>query len=381
LTTGGSLPITVVNVPLLDVPAQNAPLRDELLQVFESVLDSGYFILGPEVEAFENEAAHYLGVPHTIGVSSGTDALIVSLLAAGIGPGDEVICPSFTFFATAGSVVRVGATPVFADSLEDDFNIDLESVKSQVTSKTKAIIPVHLFGRSCDIPGIVKFANEYGLVVIEDTAQSLSASVDGRKCGTFGHFGTYSFFPSKNLGGYGDGGLVSCQDDALAEKVRQLRNHGMHPKYYHAMVGGNFRIDALQAALLRKKLPHLDSYGEARAGNAAFYLEEFAELDSERVALPLPGSAEEGVIWNQFTLKVHGGRDELKAHLLENQVGCEVYYPVPLHQQECFSHLETDSLPVSEKLASEALSIPVFGELGEERRERVVDVVKSFFQS
>lgn len=371
----------VVNVPLLDVPAQNAPLRDELLQVFESVLDSGYFILGPEVEAFEKEAAEYLGVPHAIGVSSGTDALIVALLAAGVGPGDEVICPSFTFFSTAGSAVRVGATPVFVDSLEDSFNIDLESVKSRITSKTKAIIPVHLFGRSCEIAGVMEFADEHDLVVIEDTAQSFSASVDSRKCGTFGHLGTYSFFPSKNLGGYGDGGLVSCLDDDLAEKVRQLRNHGMHPKYYHAMVGGNFRIDALQAALLRKKLPHLDSYGEARAENARYYLGEFSELDSEQVTLPLPGAAEEGVIWNQFTLKVHGRRDELKAHLLESQVGCEVYYPVPLHQQECFSHFEAGPLPVAEKLASEALSIPVFGELGEERRERVVEVVKSFFKS
>ena len=179
-----------MNVPLLDVPAQNAPLREELLQVFESVLDSGYFILGPEVEAFEKEAAEYLGVPHTIGVSSGTDALIVALLAAGVGPGDEVICPSFTFFATAGSVVRVGATPVFADSLEDSFNIDLESVKSRITSKTKAIIPVHLFGRSCEMAGVMEFADEHDLVVIEDTAQSFSASVDSRKCGTFGHFGT-----------------------------------------------------------------------------------------------------------------------------------------------------------------------------------------------
>ncbi|MDA7880842.1 DegT/DnrJ/EryC1/StrS family aminotransferase [Akkermansiaceae bacterium] len=370
-----------MNVPLLDVPAQNAPLREELLGVFEQVLDSGYFILGPEVEAFENEAAEYLGVPHTIGVSSGTDALIVALLAAGVGPGDEVICPSFTFFATAGSVVRVGATPVFVDSEEESFNIDLESAKSRLTSKTKAIIPVHLFGRSCEITRVVEFAEEHDLFVIEDTAQSLSAGFESRKCGTFGHFGTYSFFPSKNLGGFGDGGLVSCQDQELAEKVRRLRNHGMHPKYYHAVVGGNFRIDALQAALLRKKLPHLDSYGEARAENAAYYLQEFADLDSDQVSLPLPGTAKEGVIWNQFTLRVHGKRDELKAHLLENQVGCEVYYPVPLHQQECFSHLKSGALPVSEKLSAEVLSIPIFGELGEQRRARVVEVVKSFFKS
>ncbi|MCL4168681.1 UNVERIFIED_CONTAM: hypothetical protein GTU68_036325, partial [Idotea baltica] len=199
----------------------------ELVSAFEQVLDSGYFILGPEVEAFEKEAAEYLGVPHAIGVSSGTDALIVSLLAAGVGPGDEVLCPSFTFFATAGSVVRVGATPVFVDSEEDSFNLNLESARSRVTSKTKAIIPVHLFGRSCEIAGVMELAQEHDLCVIEDTAQSLSAGYQSQKCGTFGHFGTYSFFPSKNLGGYGDGGLVSCLDDELAEKVRQLRNHGM----------------------------------------------------------------------------------------------------------------------------------------------------------
>ena len=370
-----------MNVPLLDVPAQNGPLRSELVSAFEEVLDSGYFILGPEVEAFEKEVADYLGVSHTIAVSSGTDALIVSLLAAGIGPGDEVLCPSFTFFATAGSVVRVGATPIFVDADEVSFNIDVESAKSRLTSKTKAIIPVHLFGRSCEIGEVMEFAKEHDLFVIEDTAQSLSASFGSQKCGTFGHLGTYSFFPSKNLGGFGEGGLVSCQDDELAERVRQLRNHGMYPKYYHAMIGGNFRIDAIQAAMLRKKLPHLDSYGRARAENAACYLEELASLDEERVTLPLPGTAEEGVIWNQFTLRVHGERDALKAHLMDNQIGCDVYYPVPLHQQECFSYLESEALPVSEKLAGEVLSIPIFGELGEERRARVIEVVKSFFQS
>ena len=347
------------------------------MATFEQVLDSGYFILGPEVEAFEAEAAEYLGVVETIGVSSGTDALIVALLAAGIGPGDEVICPSFTFFATAGSIARVGATPVFVDSEEAGFNLDLAMADSLVTERTKAIMPVHLFGRSA----VMAFAKKHGLEVIEDTAQSLGASLSGRKCGTMGDYGTYSFFPSKNLGGFGDGGLVSCNDPVKAERVRKLRNHGMFPKYYHAMVGGNFRIDALQAALLRKKLPHLDSYGEGRAANAAFYLEQFADFDPARVTLPLAGTADEGVIWNQFTLKVHGEREALKTHLLENQVGCEIYYPVPLHQQECFAHLPKAEFPVADKLAAEVLSIPVYAELGEERRQRVVDVVKSFFES
>ena len=351
------------------------------MQTFEEVLDSGYFILGPQVEAFEKEAAAYLGVDHAIGVSSGTDALIVALLAAGVGPGDEVICPSFTFFATAGSIVRVGATPVFVDSEEASFNLDLEGADSLVSEKTKAIIPVHLFGRCAAMGKVKAFAKRHGLVIIEDTAQSLGASICTKKCGTIGDFGTYSFFPSKNLGGFGDGGMVSCADAERAEKIKRLRNHGMFPKYYHSEVGGNFRIDALQAALLRKKLPHLDSYGRGRSDNAAFYLEAFADLDPERVTLPLAGTADEGVIWNQFTLKVHGERDALKVHLLENNVGCEIYYPVPLHQQECFANLPRRSLPVAGKLSGEVLSIPVYAELGDARRDRVVAVVRSFFTS
>ena len=242
-------------------------------------------------------------------------------------------------------------------------------------------MPVHLFGRGAAMGHVNDFAKKHSLVVIEDTAQSLGASISTQKCGTMGDFGIYSFFPSKNLGGFGDGGLVSCADDEKAELVRRLRNHGMFPKYYHSKVGGNFRIDALQAALLRKKLPKLDSYGLKRAENATYYLHEFADLDPARVTLPLAGTAEEGVIWNQFTLKVHGERDRLKAYLLENQVGCEIYYPVPLHKQECFAHLPAVELPVAEKLACEVLSIPVYAELGEERRQRVVAVVKSFFKS
>lgn len=351
------------------------------MEAFEEVLDSGYFILGPEVEAFEQEVAAYLGAKHAIGVSSGTDALVVALMAAGVGPGDEVLCPSFTFFASAGSIARVGAIPVFVDSDWDSFNLDLKGVDDLITEKTKAIMPVHLFGRSADMAKVAVFAAEHSLVVIEDTAQSLSASLGGRKCGTMSDFGTYSFFPSKNLGGFGDGGLVSCEDDEKAELIKRLRNHGMFPKYYHSMIGGNFRIDALQAALLRKKLPYLDSYGRGRSDNAVFYLSEFEDLDQERVTLPLEGSAEEGVIWNQFTLKVHGERDALRDHLIANQVGCEIYYPVPLHKQECFSYLTPAELPVAERLADEVLSIPVYAELGEERRARVVEVVKSFFES
>lgn len=371
----------VLKVPLLDVPTQNGVLKKELMEAFEKVLDSGFFILGPEVEAFEQEVAAYLGVDHAIGISSGTDALIVALLAAGVGPGDEVICPSFTFFATAGSIVRVGAVPVFVDSEEDSFNLDLQGAGELVTEKTKAIMPVHLFGRCAAMGKVMAFARKHDLVVIEDTAQSLGASICSKKCGTIGDFGSYSFFPSKNLGGFGDGGMVSCRDAELAERVRRLRNHGMFPKYFHSEVGGNFRLDALQAALLRKKLPHLDAYAAGRSENAAFYREAFTDLDPERVTLPLAGTVDEGVIWNQFTLKVHGERDALKEHLLEHGVGCEIYYPVPLHRQECFAGLPERSLPVAEKLAEEVLSIPVYAELGEDRRERVVEVVKAFLKS
>jgi dTDP-4-amino-4,6-dideoxygalactose transaminase len=260
------------------------------MEAFEGVLDSGYFILGPEVEAFEREVASYLGTPHAIGVSSGTDALVVALMASGVGPGDEVICPAFTFFASAGSIARVGAVPVFIDSEEDRFNLDLEGADELITERTKAIMPVHLFGRGAAMGHVNDFAKKHSLVVIEDTAQSLGASISTQKCGTMGDFGIYSFFPSKNLGGFGDGGLVSCADDEKAELVRRLRNHGMFPKYYHSKVGGNFRIDALQAALLRKKLPKLDSYGLERAENATYYLHEFADLDPARVTLPLAGS-------------------------------------------------------------------------------------------
>lgn len=368
-----------MKVPLLDVPAQNRALRADLIETFEAVLDSGYFILGPEVEAFEQEMADYLGVGHVVGVSSGTDALIVALLAAGIGPGDEVICPSFTFFATAGSIVRVGARPVFVDSYEDSFNLNLTGV--EVTERTKAIIPVHLFGRAAAMGEVKSFARKHSLEIIEDTAQSLGASICTKRCGTMGDYGTYSFFPSKNLGGFGDGGLVSCEDAGKAERVRHLRNHGMNPKYHHSLVGGNFRLDALQAALLRKKLPYLESYNEGRSRNAAYYHHKFKDLDPDLVSLPLPGTTAEGVIWNQFTLRVHGGREKLKQHLLDHEIGCEVYYPIPLHEQECFAEFREGSLPVAEKLAAEVLSIPVYAELGEDRRAYVAETVNSFFLS
>jgi len=267
-----------MNVPLLDVNAQNHPIADELRAAFDAVLETGRFIMGAEVEQFEAEIAEFVGAKHAVGVSSGTDAILLALMALGIGAGDEVICPSFTFFATAGCIARTGATPVFCDCHEDTFNIDFTSAGQCVSEKTKAIIPVHLFGQSVDMDACNAFAKKHGLKVIEDTAQSLGAKVGDQSCGSMADFGTYSFFPSKNLGGLGDGGLLVTQDDELADIAIKMRNHGMHPRYFHQMIGGNFRLDALQAALLRVKFSYYVEYTRKRKANAAYYKESLADL-------------------------------------------------------------------------------------------------------
>jgi len=349
-------------VPLLDLNRQNTALHADLTAAFERVLRSGHFILGAEVDAFERECAAFLGAKHAIAVSSGTDAILVALMALDLQPGDEVICPSFTFFATAGCIARLGAVPVFADSLADSFNVDPADVARRITARTRAIMPVHLFGQSADLAPLLALAKQHGLVIIEDTAQALGARHHGRACGTIGDFGTYSFFPSKNLGGFGDGGLVTTNRDDLAEKVRLLRTHGAKPKYYHKMVGGNFRLDALQCALLRAKLPHLPAYCAARQRNAAFYAERLADLPG--VTLPTAADGNDH-IWNQYTLRIAGPgrRDALRQQLAAAGIGTEIYYPVPLHRQECFAHLPSVSQPVAETLASEVLSLPVFPEL------------------
>lgn len=362
-------------VPLLDLNRQNTALHAELSAAFERVLRSGHFILGSEVDAFERECAAFLGAKHAISVSSGTDAILVALMALDLKPGDEVICPSFTFFATAGCIARLGAIPVFADSHAATFNLDVADVARRITPKTRAIMPVHLFGQSADLAPVLALAKAHGLAVIEDTAQALGARHHGRPCGTIGEFGTYSFFPSKNLGGFGDGGLVTTNRDDLAEKVRLLRTHGSKPKYYHKMVGGNFRLDALQCALLRAKLPHLPAYCAARQRNAAFYTQQLAGLPG--VTLPAAAAGNDH-IWNQFTLRIAGAgrRDALRQQLTAAGIGCEIYYPVPLHQQECFAHLPRVSLPVAEQLAAEVISVPVFPELTAAERDEVVAGVR-----
>jgi dTDP-4-amino-4,6-dideoxygalactose transaminase len=377
-------------VPLLDVNAQNHPLHDGFTAAFERVFKSGHFIMGEEVAAFEREVLPLTGTSHALSMSSGTDAILLALMALEIGPGDEVLCPAFTFFATAGCVSRVGATPVFVDVLPDTFNIDIADARAKVTSKTKAIIPVHLFGQCANMEAVMELANEHLLHVIEDAAQAIGASRHGTLAGSIGHFGCYSFFPSKNLGGLGDGGLLVTNDGDLALRAKSLRNHGMEPKYYHSHIGGNFRMDALQAAFLRVKLPHYAGYTKQRQVNAAFYQEQLSKLPGTAFSsqpadarLLLPYSEEGNQhIWNQFTLRVPGGRrDALKQHLLELKIGCEIYYPVTLDQQACFAHLPESSLrgcEVSHQLAEEVLSIPIYSELTEPQKTEVVAAIAAF---
>lgn len=368
-----------MNIPMLDVPAQNAPFAEALREAFDRTLASGRFILGPEVSALEEELAAYVGANHTIGVSSGTDALIVALMALDIGPGDEVITTPFTFFATGGCVSRLGATPVFVDIEEGSFNIDAEAVRGAITKNTKAILPVHLFGQACDMQALKAVAGD--IPIIEDAAQALGAKTPEGAVGSLGTLGCFSFFPSKNLGCFGDGGLVTTNDDALAEKVRVLRAHGSKPKYFHAMVGGNFRLDALQASILRVKFPALEGWHEARLANAAYYDKTFAAagLPGSRLTTPpLSAVSQNGGrhVYNQYVIRTDR-RDSLAAHLKEAGIATAIYYPRPLHLQECFASLggKPGDLPIAEKACEEVLAIPVFPELGEERRQHIAETV------
>jgi dTDP-4-amino-4,6-dideoxygalactose transaminase len=368
-----------MNVPLLDVRRQNAPLEGELREAFARVLASGRFIQGPEVERFEEAAAQVAGARFAVGLSSGTDALLAGLMALGVGPGDEVICPAYTFFATAGSIVRVGARPVFADSAPASFNLDPAVVERLITPRTRAIIPVHLFGQPADMDAILAIARRHGLRVLEDAAQSFGAAYQGREVGALGDCGTVSFYPSKNLGALGDAGLLVTNDAGLAERVRRVRNHGAADEYIHPTVGGNFRLDAVQAALLSVKLPHLAEYTAERQRHAREYQRRLAELDCAGVVLPL-AEAGRTHIMNQYTLRVPGRRDALRAHLRERGIATAIYYPVPLHRQECFApYGPYEPLPVAEMLASEAVSLPISPELTEAELAAVADAVLEFF--
>lgn len=389
-----------MKVPLLDLKPQYKALKKELDDTLIRIAESQYFILGPEVEKMEKAFNEYVGCKYSLGVSSGTDALLIALMAIDIKPGDEVIVPTFSFFATAGVVARMNAIPVLVDSDPVTFNIDPIEVEKKITSKTKAIIPVHLFGQSCAMDEIMAIAGKRNIKVIEDAAQAIGVQYkDGKFVGTIGDIGCFSFFPSKNLGCFGDGGLVTTNNDYLGERLRILRVHGGEPKYYHKIIGGNFRIDALQAAVLSVKLPHLDSWSEKRRKNAEFYSRLFVERglatregntnfdDDNKVLLPKAiykdksASIKNYHIYNQYIIRVEK-RDELRKYLAEKEIGSEIYYPVPFHMQECFAYLgnKPGDFPIAEQTADTSAALPIYPELTQEQLTYVVDTIKEFIR-
>ncbi len=364
----------ITSVPLLDLQAQYAPIRDEILATITRVCDSQRFIGGPEVEGLERELAEMLGVRQAIGVSSGTDALLAALMALGIGAGDEVVTTTYSFFATAGCIARLGARPVLVDIDPVTYNIDPAAIEPALTPRTKAIMPVHLYGCAADMDAILDVANRAGVAVIEDAAQAIGSLYRGRAAGGLGTLGCFSFFPSKNLGAFGDGGLVTTNDAALAHRVRLIRNHGMEPKYQHHFVGANFRLDALQAAVLRVKQRRLASWTEARRRNADRYRSMFAALDpNSRVGMPVePAGCYH--IYNQFVVRVPD-RDRVKAAMDAAHVGTEIYYPVPFHLQKCFADLgyQAGQFAHAEQASAETLALPIYGELTEAQQQYVVE--------
>jgi dTDP-4-amino-4,6-dideoxygalactose transaminase len=368
-----------MKVPLLDLHAQNGPLRDEILAAIERVVDSQQFILGPEVTALEEELAGLLGIEHVITVSSGTDAVLLALMALDIHAGDEVITSTYSFFATAGGIVRLGARPVFVDIDPATFNLDVAATRAAITPRTRAILPVHLFGLSADLNPILATALTAGIPVVEDAAQAIGATYKSRPVGGIGAVGCFSFYPTKNLGAFGDAGLLTTNDAALAKRAHVLRTHGMEPKYFHEVVGGNFRMDALQAAVLRVKARHLEGWTDARRRNASRYESMFRAAGlADRVCLPVePADARH--IFNQYVIRVPN-RDALKRHLDKNGIGNEIYYPVPLHLQKCFANLgySAGDFPNAERAALDSLAIPIYSEITPEQQQAVVDQIASF---
>ena len=378
-------------VPFLDLKVQYAALREELSEALNRVVESQQFILGSEVEALEAEVAEYSQCRYGIGVSSGSDALLVTLMALDLQPGDEVITTPYTFFATAGAVVRLGAQPIFVDIDPLTYNINPNEIAARITERTRVIIPVHLYGQMAEMDPIMEIARQHNLYVIEDAAQAIGAEFKERRAGALGHYGCFSFFPSKNLGGFGDGGMVTTNDPQLADRIKLLRNHGYSQKYYNQVVGGNFRLDALQAAVLRVKLKYLDNWTRARQENASAYRRLFvvaglahdpAETGTQdKREITLPYDAGYGRhIYNQFVIRC-AQRDELRAYLTARQIGTEIYYPVPLHLQECFADLgyRMGAFPVSEAAARETLALPIYPELTEEMIATVVDAIADFY--
>ncbi len=367
-----------MKVPLLDLTAQYGTIRDEIDAALAEVVTSQRFILGAVVEACEDAIARYTGSAFGIGVSSGTDALLVALMAEDIGPGDEVVTTPYSFFATAGVIARVGATPVFVDIDPVTLNLDPGQVADSVTKRTRAIIPVHIFGQMAEMAPIMEIARSRGLVVIEDAAQAIGAAHEGRRAGSIGDYGCFSFFPSKNLGCFGDGGMVVTNDAARAERVRALRVHGEGVKYHHRVVGGNFRLDALQAAVVRAKLPHLDGWSDARRANAALYSRLLGDLaDREPSLLTLPGIVTDRHVFNQYVVRV-ANRDRVREELAAADIGTAVYYPLPLHLQECFAALGygRGDLPESERAADRAIALPIYPELTSDQIRTVAGALR-----
>ena len=372
-----------MDIPLLDLKAQYNTIKSEIQEAIERVLESQHFILGPEVEALEQEVAAYSQCRFGIGVSSGTDALLVALMAIDLQPGDEVITTPYSFFATAGCVARLGGRAVFVDIDPHPYNIDASRITAAVTSRTRAIIPVHLYGQMADMDPIMEIARRHNLVVIEDAAQAIGSEYCGKRAGSLGQLGCFSFFPSKNLGGFGDGGMVVTNDAALAQRIALLRSHGAKPKYYHKLVGGNFRLDALQAAVLRVKLKRLDDWTAARQRNAETYRRLFAQAAIPASDLRLPLEAGVGRhIYNQFVINTPR-RDALMATLKAHHVGSEVYYPLPLHLQECFARLgyQAGDFPASEEAARQSLAIPIYPELTADMQHAVVAAIRACFEN
>ncbi len=376
---------TPQNVPLLDVNRDNRPHREEFIEALTEVVDSGRFLFGPEVSALEEEIAKYSQADHAIGCASGSDALLLALMALGIGPGDEVIVPSFTFFASVSCVTRLGATPIFADIRPDTFNLDTDHLEQLITERTRAIIPVHLFGQCAEIDRICQIAASRDIPVIEDAAQAIGAAYHSRPAGSWGLIGCFSFYPTKNLGGMGDGGMMTSGDAEMADRLRLFAGHGMRPRYYHQVVGINSRLDTFQAAVLRVKMRHLDDAVQRRSAIAGRYMEWMEDqqlVGEDQITLPYidPNAFH---VWNQFSIRIGGGqRDAMRAHLAEQGVGSEIYYPVPMHQQECFAFLGVDGsdLPETERAAAEILNLPIFPGLTQEEQLRVVECVASFYQ-
>ena len=386
-----------MKVPLLDLRPPLEELRDEIVEAVTQVIDSTRYIMGPEIDGLEKEISAYCGTKDAVGVSSGTDALLLALMVLEVGPGDLVMTSNFSFFATAGVVARLNATPVFVDIDPQTFNIDPESLSralaemdAQTRKRVKAIIPVHLYGQCADMEAILKISREYNIPVIEDGAQAIGAEceIDGQKrsAGSSGEFGCFSFFPSKNLGGVGDGGIVTINNSEMADQLRLKRVHGGERKYYHRVIGGNFRLDPIQATVIRVKLPHLNKWHSQRQDNAEHYNKLFAEKDlGGKVQLPFVGHSENlqnPHIYNQYVIKAER-RDELQAFLAENEIASEVYYPLPFHLQECFLHLggKTGDFPVSEAAAAEVLALPIYPGMTKEMREIVVEQIANFYQS